>query len=772
MGWLTQDETGEGIIKVLFVDDDPSWGKLLDGLLQSVDETIVVQSVNDVQEAREYVEEMDIDCVVSDYKMPGETGIELLEKLRERQTSLPFILLTAKGDESVASKAIAAGVDDYLTKNIAADRPELLANRIRNTVTRHRNAQAQIESEARYRTIADTVADSICLFQDDELIYVNEQFCDLTGRSKEKLTRLPFADFLHEHDREICERVLDGKTIQNTEVRIVDEQGSIRYCLLNAKQISLGNEPATACVFNDITEQKEREKQLKQYELFIENSSDTILLLDEAGNVTYQSPVPEHVPYGEPRDLVGSSPQEFVHPDDVNQVLDAFNRLIQNPDEIDRTVYRFKTSDGEWRWFENIAQNYTHHPEISGVLVAVRDVHEREQIQQQLRRELRLKEAVWDILVHYSSKEEIAERFCQQLVEEYEGDLASLVIDSNAGDGAVNPQVVASVGEPKQYISTVYDLPREQWNAEPGAKALRENEFVVAGTISGESSDWESHAVQHGITSAIGIPIQFEGIKYGAITVYSNDEDTINRYHIAPLLDLAGTIGYALSAIVIREAFVAGTDQYVRIELTGDQEALNTLSSDNRLASTPVQINTILPGDDSDLFYGITSASVEQITNVFSDTSRVESYEVDTAPNSDTRFKVELKHPTISEVILEHHGVFESATLQENTVEVTVRLPSTTPVSDFVESLRSRYSSVRVTASGSLENRAPSRTDLLGALTERQREAIQIAFHRGYFEQPKGANAADIAADLGIDRSTFTQHLRSAERKILSAIFD
>ncbi|SDX86369.1 helix-turn-helix domain-containing protein [Halobellus clavatus] len=55
-------------------------------------------------------------------------------------------------------------------------------------------------------------------------------------------------------------------------------------------------------------------------------------------------------------------------------------------------------------------------------------------------------------------------------------------------------------------------------------------------------------------------------------------------------------------------------------------------------------------------------------------------------------------------------------------------------------------------------------------LTERQREVIETAHELGYFEHPKGANAGDVAAELDIALSTFSEHLAAAQRKLLAAI--
>ena len=57
-------------------------------------------------------------------------------------------------------------------------------------------------------------------------------------------------------------------------------------------------------------------------------------------------------------------------------------------------------------------------------------------------------------------------------------------------------------------------------------------------------------------------------------------------------------------------------------------------------------------------------------------------------------------------------------------------------------------------------------------LTDRQREALELAHEMGYFERPKGANASEVADRMGVNRSTFSGHLAAAQSKLLDAVLD
>lgn len=59
-----------------------------------------------------------------------------------------------------------------------------------------------------------------------------------------------------------------------------------------------------------------------------------------------------------------------------------------------------------------------------------------------------------------------------------------------------------------------------------------------------------------------------------------------------------------------------------------------------------------------------------------------------------------------------------------------------------------------------------------GRLTDRQLEVLEAAYEMGYFERPKQANATEIADGLGIAQSTFTEHLMTAQRKLLGDVLE
>jgi len=151
---------GRGVITVLHVDDAPGFAEMVATFLEREDERFEVDTVTTGSDVLDRLADDEYQCVVSDYEMPGQNGIELLEAVRETYPTLPFILYTGKGSEEVASDAILAGVTDSLQKESGTSQYTVLANRISNAVEQYRTSQRAAELD-RVRTLASDINQAI-----------------------------------------------------------------------------------------------------------------------------------------------------------------------------------------------------------------------------------------------------------------------------------------------------------------------------------------------------------------------------------------------------------------------------------------------------------------------------------------------------------------------------------------------------------------------------------------------------------------------------------
>ncbi|MBK9752383.1 MAG: sigma-54-dependent Fis family transcriptional regulator [Nannocystis sp.] len=104
--------------KILIVDDEAQVRFTLAEVLTDAGHQVIAASGG--AEALRLADD-ELDAVISDLAMPGMDGLELLAALRQRDASLPVLLLTARGSERVAVQAMKAGAYDYLVKPFDID---------------------------------------------------------------------------------------------------------------------------------------------------------------------------------------------------------------------------------------------------------------------------------------------------------------------------------------------------------------------------------------------------------------------------------------------------------------------------------------------------------------------------------------------------------------------------------------------------------------------------------------------------------------------------
>lgn len=111
---------------------------------------------------------------------------------------------------------------------------------------------------------------------------------------------------------------------------------------------------------------------------------------------------------------------------------------------------------------------------------------------------------------------------------------------------------------------------------------------------------------------------------------------------------------------------------------------------------------------------------------------------------------------------------------QDGSLILSLHLTEIQDLRDLVADLRERYGSVRIRYLLQVESDEEGRTDVIpidrSRLTERQQEVLETAYQMGYFSYPRDANATEVAAELDIDSSTFTEHLSAAQSKLMDEL--
>jgi predicted DNA binding protein len=138
------------------------------------------------------------------------------------------------------------------------------------------------------------------------------------------------------------------------------------------------------------------------------------------------------------------------------------------------------------------------------------------------------------------------------------------------------------------------------------------------------------------------------------------------------------------------------------------------------------------------------------------------------------RFDRDWSDPCACEIVELQGSPLQNVRAEDGRLHLTFYAPDIKQVREIVSNLRERYDGVRLkhlSQSGDVDDENLVLVDR-SRLTDRQREVIETAYEMGYFEHPRTANASDVADELDITLSTFTEHLAIAQSKVLDAIVD
>jgi two-component system, sensor histidine kinase and response regulator len=136
-------------LSVLIVDDDVALLEALPEALRLRMGGVTVETADSAAAALDRIAEREYDAIVTDIKMPGMDGLELLDEIRTKRPDTPTLIITGHGDNELVVHALRGGARDFIQKPIDRDYfVAALYRAIREHVARRQAKEQQVVLES------------------------------------------------------------------------------------------------------------------------------------------------------------------------------------------------------------------------------------------------------------------------------------------------------------------------------------------------------------------------------------------------------------------------------------------------------------------------------------------------------------------------------------------------------------------------------------------------------------------------------------------------
>ena len=269
-----------------------------------------------------------------------------------------------------------------------------LANVLSAAVLRSRQDDELRRSQNRWRTLVENANQGVWTIDPTGRVeYLNARMAELLGVRPEEVLGKRFLRFFTPAERRNPRwREAPVRGLRDTlEVELLRADGRALRVLMSRSSLEneRGDHQGALGIVTDITARLEAAESVAASERYfrslIENSLDSVAIIDGENRYKYVSPNVRAVLGYHPDELRGKSPFDFLHPDDMRAALSCVEQASVAPGEVSFARVRFRHNDGTWRWIDASVRNLLHDEIVRGLVLNWHDVTERYQAEQALR---------------------------------------------------------------------------------------------------------------------------------------------------------------------------------------------------------------------------------------------------------------------------------------------------------------------------------------------------------------------------------------------------
>ena len=405
---------------------------------------------------------------------------------------------------------------------------------------------------------------------------------------------------------------------------------------------------------------------------------------------------------------------------------------------------------------------------------------------QQLAHERQTKASTLSALTATTDITEIATQFCRILVGNH-GVTAAWIGTVDDSD-EIAPVAVEGC---EIYLDTILNHHSQQLkgtatntggigNRDPAIEAIRTDEQVVTEFLDPSGTRVESDTIdeiahERGFKTGVGIPITHDGIQVGVLGVYRTPrEPRIDSQMRSLLTEYADIIGYAYRTAEWERSLWVDRSVYLTVEIADPAVPLVGLAARLGSSVTATVLSTNRAAANGQLYLmRLTGTTPDDLRTVV---ETCDAIELGSVSNDDGAIRCDLSATgaTPEQLLAANGARIEHTAIADGVVTMSVSVASHAAVSELTSALEAAYDPVSLTTLWNYPDgmAAAQPDDPLQTLTQKQLEVLQYAYFDGYFEQPRDVSSVELAGKFGLARSTMTQHMRTAQRKVFEHLFE
>jgi len=677
-------------------------------------------------------------------------------------------------------------------------------------------------SEELHRVTLNNMTDTVLITDEDgEYTYVCPNVHFIFGYTAEEIRDRGTIDALLGEDLFDRGELAAAGVLKNIECIVTDKAGREHTLLVNAREVSI-QDGTILYSCRDITKRKQREEALTSLQetarefLYAETHQEiaqhvvddvpSVLGLDASAVYLFDVDANEIRPAAHSRTMTERhGPLPTVHADGetlpsysfvedetlVFEDVHAADRLDNPATDLRSAMYIPLGNHGvlvagsaEVGVFDEVTQ------ELADLLAAsaeaaldrvAREARLREQDRELQRRNEqltalnRISDTIREIdqaMVRAETQEEIDHTVCERLTDTDRFEFAWIGSVDPATD-TVEPRAWA--GAEQGYLDG-RSVAVAASETEPAGRTAATGEVTLVNNVAAGLRDapWRSDALTRDFLSVLSIPLVYNDLRHGVLTVYADTKDAFDGTARAVLSELGETVASALSAIERKHALL--TTSMTRVEFAIEdptfllsrlaRTAECTLSYEGGIQHTSAGEGVFVTVEDADVRTvaetAADMAAIDDVTRISGD-----------GPEGGV-LRLGLSGPFLALELADHGAIFREATADPTATTLVVDVPESIDARNITRLVRETFSTVELERKRTLElgSDRDLHSQFLADLTERQLEVLRTAYYSGYFESPRENSGEEVAETLDISPPAFYQHVRTVQRKLFAALFE